>query len=113
MSYQHGARYEDGYGYAGGYDDPWGASQYRRGYDNYRYQGGYGYRDGYGYNSQYSRDPRTHYLRHCPDGSLAPYTTPCRAFAQPGRQGQGQHQLGQPLPQQSLRHPPPMQRQRP
>ena len=110
-SYQHGVRYEDGYGYAGGYDDPWGASPYRRGYNDYRYHGGYGYRDGYGYNDQYSRDPRTHYLRHCPDGSLAPYTTPCRAFAQPGRPGQ--HQLRPPMPLQSLRHPPPMQRQRP
>lgn len=112
MSYQHGVRYDDGYGYgggygyAGGYEDPWGASPYRRGYDNYRYQGGYGYRDGYGYgyNSEYSRDPRTHYLRHCPDGTLAPYTTPCRAFARP--QGSEQRQLRQPYPPQSLQHPP-------
>lgn len=100
-AYQHGVRYDDGYGgYSGGYDDPWGASPYRRGYDNYFYEGGYGNRAygnrygdrngdrGYGngrYSSQYNRDPRTHYLRHCPDGTLAPYTTPCAAFAQPGR----------------------------
>jgi len=133
MSYQYGAPYGNGYGsgggygYRGGYDDPWGASPYRRGYENYQYQGGYGYGDGYnngynsgyrdnryGYDSQYSRDPRTHYLRHCPDGTLAPYTTPCRAFAQPtGRDGRGQGQLREPMPQQSLRHPPPMQRERP
>ncbi|MEO8946018.1 MAG: hypothetical protein ABI338_05920 [Gemmatimonadaceae bacterium] len=100
-AYSHGVRYDDGYGgYSGGYDDPWGASPYRRGYDNYQYQGGYGSgygnsygngdRNGYGnrgygsYNGQYSQDPRTHYLRHCPDGTLAPYTTPCAAFARPG-----------------------------
>jgi hypothetical protein len=114
MSYQHGARYEDGYGYAGGYDDPWGSSPYRRGYDNYRYQGGYGYRDGYGYNSQYnqySRDPRTHYLRHCPDGSLAPYTTPCRAFAQPRSQRRDYQQRSrQPIRSQPLTRPMPQQR---
>lgn len=95
-AYRHGVRYDDGYGgYYGGYDDPWGASPYRRGYDDYRYQGGDGNRSngggygnrgyGYGGNNRYSQDPRTHYLRHCPDGTLAPYTTPCAAFARPGQ----------------------------
>lgn len=115
MSYQHGVRYDDGYaydggyGYPGGYQDPWGASPYRRGYDDFRYQGGYGYggrygnRYGYGYDSQYSRDPRTHSLRHCPDGTLAPYTTPCAAFSRPGRSGYQQratrqNSYPQPLP---------------
>ncbi len=99
-SYQHGVRYDDSYGYYGGYEDPWGASPYRRGYDDFRYQGGYGYngyghdrgndnRYGYGADSRYSRDPRTHSLRHCPDGTLAPYTTPCAAFARPGLPGRG------------------------
>ena len=103
-AYSHGVRYDDGYGgYYGGYDDPWGASPYRRGYDNYRYQGGYG--SGYGnrgygsYNGQYSQDPRTHYLRHCPDGTLAPYTTPCAAFARPGnRPSDGRLHSRDPLP---------------
>ena len=104
-SYQHGVRYDDNYGYYGGYEDPWGASPYRRGYDDFRYQGGYGY-NGYGYNrgydnrygygygadSRYSRDPRTHSLRHCPDGTLAPYTTPCRAFVRPGSHDGGDSQ---------------------
>jgi hypothetical protein len=84
MSYQHGVRYDDAYGYAGGYDDPWGASPYRRGYDDYRY--GAGRRYDYGNDSRYSRDPRTHSLRHCPDGTLAPYTTPCSAFNRPRSQ---------------------------
>lgn len=106
-AYQHGVRYDNGYGddggYDGGYDDPWVASPYRGGYDNFRYQGGYGYpsggygrggygsRDGYGYGydatGRYSQDPRTHYLRHCPDGTLAPYTTPCRSFSKPRDRG--------------------------
>ena len=104
-SYQHGVRYDDNYGYYGGYEDPWGASPYRQGYNNFRYQGGYGInhgfnhgydnrysnRDGYGNgaDSRYSRDPRTHYLRHCPDGTLAPYTTHCRAFTRPRPRGRG------------------------
>jgi hypothetical protein len=119
-SYQHGVRYDDNYGYYGGYQDPWGASPYRRGYDDFRYQGGYGY-NGYGYNrgygygadSRYSRDPRTRSLRHCPDGTLAPYTTPCAAFARPGLQQRiGQRQIHPPLlprPHSSPR--PPMQGQ--
>jgi hypothetical protein len=90
-AYQHGVRYDDGYGYYGGYEDPWGASPYRRGYDDYRYEGGYGYGDrgyvrrgyGYGPESRYSSDPRSRALRHCPDGTLAPYTTPCAAFERP------------------------------
>ena len=106
MAYQQGVHYEDGYGYGGGYQDPWGASPYRQGYDNYRYNGGYGSR-GYDYGAPYSpynRDPRTHYLRHCPDGTLAPYTTPCRAFAQPGQQqfrGQSQRQTQNGFPRSS------------
>ena len=109
-SYQHGVRYDDGLGYYdGGYDDPWGASPYRRGYDNYRYRGGYGYRPGYGANSsRYSTDPRTRALRHCPDGTLAPYTRSCAAFARPGqpraRQRPGQsarRQLRQPVPRRT------------
>ncbi|MES2356823.1 MAG: hypothetical protein V4529_00590 [Gemmatimonadota bacterium] len=125
-SYQHGVRYDDNYGYYGGYEDPWGASPYRRGYDDFRYQGGYGYngsgynrgydnRYGYGYgaDSRYSRDPRTHSLRHCPDGTLAPYTTPCAAFARPGLQQRlDQQPIHAPLlprPHSSPR--PPMQRQ--
>jgi len=133
-SYQHGVRYDDGYGYdggygyPGGYQDPWGASPYRRGYDDFRYQGGYGYngygnngryddRYGYGYgaNSRYSRDPRTHSLRHCPDGTLAPYTTPCAAFARPrsrrsgiqaGSSGQTirPQQMARPIPQPRPHH---------
>ncbi|MEO7218620.1 MAG: hypothetical protein ABI026_10545 [Gemmatimonadaceae bacterium] len=111
VAYQHGVRYDDGYGYYGGYDDPWGASPYRRGYDDFRYQGGYGYpsrgfdrrgygsRDGYGASDRYSQDPRTRYLRHCPDGTLAPYTTPCRSFAKPPQPG-GRQQIrpNRPLP---------------
>jgi hypothetical protein len=104
-AYPHGVRFDEGYGgYYGGYDDPWGASPYRRGYDGFQYQGGYGhsggyapwsgrdrgrgYTDSYGYdsrNSRYSQDPRTRSLRHCPDGTLAPYTTPCRSFTRPNR----------------------------
>jgi hypothetical protein len=105
-SYPHGVRYDDGMGYYnGGYDDPWGASPYRRGYDNYRFRGGYGYRRGYGTNNRYSTDPRTRALRHCPDGTLAPYTTSCAAFARPGQRRaqqrpgqQPRHQLRQPMP---------------
>ncbi len=111
-AYQHGVRYDDGYGgYYGGYDDPWGASPYRQGYDNYYYDGSYGsngrgygnrYGDdgrGYGrYDNRYSRDPRTHYLRHCPDGTLAPYTTPCAAFARPGQRVQQQRPQALPRP---------------
>lgn len=124
-SYQQGVRYDDDYGYYGGYQDPWGASPYRLGYDNFRYQGGYGYnrgqghRYGYGYgaDSRYSRDPRMHSLRHCPDGTLAPYTTPCAAFARPRSQlrshqridQQHIHAPGLPRPHSSPR--PPMQRQ--
>jgi len=102
-AYSHGVRYDDGYGgYYGGYDDPWGASPYRRGYNDYRYQSDYsnGYRNGYGnrgygsYNSQYSRDPRTHSLRHCPDGTLVPYTTPCSAFSRPGNRPSGNRPSG-------------------
>lgn len=106
MAYQQGVRYEDGYGYGGGYEDPWGASPYRQGYDNYRYYGGYHSR-GYDYAAPYSpynRDPRTHYLRHCPDGTLAPYTTRCRAFAQPHPQqfrGQSQQQMQPSYPRSS------------
>jgi hypothetical protein len=86
-SYQHGVRYDEGYGgYAGGYNDPWGASPYRQGYDDYRYYGrhddrGFGY--GRGADSRYSSDPRTRALRHCPDGTLAPYTRSCAAFVRP------------------------------
>jgi len=125
-SYQHGVRYDDNYGYYGGYEDPWGASPYRRGYDDFRYHSGYGY-NGYGYNrgydnrygygygadSRYSRDPRTHSLRHCPDGTLAPYTTPCAAFARPGLQPRlDQQQIHAPLlprPHSSPRPPMPGQ----
>lgn len=124
-AYQHGVRYDDGYGgYYGGYDDPWGASPYRLGYNNYRYQGGYGIGGGgnrpygggytgrsgnrgygYGAGTRYGQDPRTRYLRHCPDGTLAPYTTPCAAFARPGRRQQPmglqptRHALPRPTPQ--------------
>jgi hypothetical protein len=101
-AYRPGVRYDDAYGgYYGGYEDPWAMSPYRIGYNDYRYYSGYdntGYRGhGYGnsvyghrngsrfdrYDSRYRNDPRTRALRHCPDGTLAPYTTPCRAFAQP------------------------------
>jgi hypothetical protein len=96
-SYTHGVRYDDDIGYYdSGYDDPWGASPYRRGYDDYRYRGGDGSRRGYGANNRYSMDPRTRVLRHCPDGTLAPYTTSCAAFARPGQQLR--HQLRQPMP---------------
>lgn len=86
-SYSGGLRYDDGYGgYAGGYSDPWGASPYRRGYDDFRYRAdgyGHGYRNSYEYDTRSSSDPRARALRHCPDGTLAPYTTPCAAFTQP------------------------------
>lgn len=134
-AYQHGVRYDDGYGYdggygyPGGYQDPWGASPYRRGYDNFRYQGGYGggypsrgYGShghdtrgyGYGGNSQYNRDPRTRYLRHCPDGTLAPYTTPCAAFARPLARGRdnGQRATRPIRPQLPLPRPIPQPRPR-
>ena len=117
-SYRGGVRYDDSYGgYIGGYSDPWGASPYRNGYQDYRYYGGYGrgagrgYGYGYGYGTPYSSDPRTRALRHCPDGTLVPYTTPCRAFA--GRPQPGQNQLRQSIPPQTPRHPPPMRMQRP
>ena len=97
-SYQRGVRYDEGYGgYADGYSDPWGASPYRRGYDDYRYRGNdreHGNR--FGYNSPYSSDPRTRALRHCPDGTLTPYTSPCAAFTNPARD-QGLH-APSPLP---------------
>ena len=103
-SYQRGVRYDDSYGgYVGGYGDPWGASPYRRGYDDYLFRGGYGARGdrgygyGNGYDGRYSSDPRTRALRHCPDGTLAPYTTPCAAFARP-RDGQQQQFLAPSLP---------------
>jgi hypothetical protein len=124
-SYQHGVRYDDNYGYYGGYEDPWGASPYRSGYDDFRYQGGYGYdrgqggnrysnpygnRGGYGRaDSRYSRDPRTHSLRHCPDGTLTPYTTPCRAFTRPGSQRRNYQQGSQ----QQTMHTPPLPRPMP
>ncbi len=89
-AYRGGMRYDEGYGgYMGGYTDPWGASPYRQGYQDFRYRGdGYTRRggDAYGYDNRYNRynsystDPRTRALRHCPDGTLAPYTTPCSAF---------------------------------
>jgi hypothetical protein len=83
-SYQRGVRYDDSFGgYAEGYSDPWGASPYRRGYDDFRYNAGqydHGFRDG---GSRYSSDPRTRALRHCPNGTLTPYTTPCSAFERP------------------------------
>jgi hypothetical protein len=116
-AYQHGVRYDDGYGYYGGYDDPWGASQYRQGYNDFRYSGGYGYTSrgrgrgnygppyGYGAPGQFSRDPRTHYLRHCPDGTLAPYTTPCRAFSTPHNRG-SQQQTRPNYPRPNPMHPP-------
>ncbi|MDQ2891162.1 MAG: DUF4384 domain-containing protein [Gemmatimonadota bacterium] len=96
-AYRGGVRYDDGYGgYAGGYSDPWGASPYRQGYNDFRYYGtgdGRGYRNGYGYDTPYSSDPRTRALRHCPDGTLAPYTTPCAAFTRPS------HGSGRPVAQ--------------
>ena len=99
-SYDRGLRYDDGYGgYAGGYSDPWGASPYRRGYDDFRYRAdSYGrrYRTNYEYDTRSSSDPRTRALRHCPDGNLAPYTTPCPAFTQRGDPVQ------QPVEQQTL-----------
>lgn len=105
-SYQHGVRYDNGLGYYdGGYDDPWGASPYRRGYDNYRYRGRYGNARGFGANSRYSTDPRTRALRHCPDGTLAPYTRSCAAFAAPG-QRRAQQRPG-PQPHRQLRQPTP------
>jgi hypothetical protein len=84
-SYQRGVRYDDAYGdYADGYSDPWGASPYRRGYDDYRFYAGHDTRGyGYGGSGRYNSDPRTRALRHCPDGTLAPYTTPCSAFERP------------------------------
>ncbi|MEO6864878.1 MAG: hypothetical protein ABI229_05450 [Gemmatimonadaceae bacterium] len=98
-SYQGGVRYDEGYGgYVGGYSDPWGASPYRRGYNDYRYEGRYGDRGrGYGSSNRYSSDPRTRALRHCPDGTLAPYTTPCPAFIRPRPQLQPQQQPGTPI----------------
>jgi hypothetical protein len=105
-SYQHGVRYDDGYadayggygGYPGGYQDPWGASPYRRGYDDFQYRGGYGERGyGYGAGSRYSSDPRTRALRHCPDGTLAPYTTPCAAFRSPRTQQHANRPNQQPI----------------
>ncbi len=98
-SYQRGVRYDEGYGgYIGGYSDPWGASPFRRGYNDYRYDGGYGDRGrGYSNNNRYSSDPRTRALRHCPDGTLAPYTTPCSAFTRPQPQLQPQQQPRTPI----------------
>lgn len=101
-SYQRGVRYDEGYGgYVDGYNDPWGASPYRRGYTDYRYDGNFdrrGYdRRGYDGESRYSSDPRTRALRHCPDGTLAPYTTPCSAFMRPQPPQQPQPQPRTPI----------------
>lgn len=53
------------YGNYGGYVDRWSSSPFRRGF----------YRDR---RSRYNADPRSRYDRHCADGTLVPYTRPCR-----------------------------------
>lgn len=64
-----------GYDIGVGYGDPWATSRYRRRYSDYRYPA-----------SPYPADPRLRYTRHCPDGTLAPYTTACPpAFLGRGR----------------------------
>ena len=103
-SYGRGLRYDDGYGgYAGGYADPWGASPYRRGYDDFRYSAdpySYSRRGDYQYDTRSYSDPRTRALRHCPDGTLAPYTTPCSAFSRPRLRDGAQPQTLRPGPMQ-------------
>lgn len=86
--------YGDGYaGYGGGaYDDYagwWGGPQWN-GYasDTWRYRRNWRDRE---YQQAYDRatynDPRSRYLRHCADGTLAPYTVPCSAAEGGGRAG--------------------------
>lgn len=101
-SYGRGVRYDDGYGgYVGGYADPWGASPYRSGYDDFRYSADrYGRRGNYEYDTRSYSDPRTRALRHCPDGTLAPYTTPCSAFSRPRPRDDAQPQTLRPGPMQ-------------
>lgn len=84
--------YGDGYGYGNGaYDDYagwWGGPQWN-GYDNDTWRHRRSWRDRE-YQRAYDRaaydDPRSRYLRHCGDGTLAPYTVPCSAAA-PGDRG--------------------------
>jgi len=88
----YGPGYGDGYAYGNGaYDDYagwWGGPQWN-GYDNdtWRYRRSWRDRE---YQRAYDRaaydDPRSRYLRHCADGTLAPYTVPCSA-AEPGDRG--------------------------
>lgn len=49
----------------GGYGDRWFSSPFRRRFDRDR-------------RSRYDADPRSRYDRHCPDGTLVPYTWACR-----------------------------------
>lgn len=79
-SYGYGGYAAGGYG-PGGYGDAgwWGGPQWNGyGSDTWRYRRSW--RDGE-YQRAYDRaaynDPRSRYLRHCADGTLAPYTVPC------------------------------------
>lgn len=69
--YAYGYGGDTGYGAYGdhgnysGYVDRWSSSPFRRGF----------YRDR---RSRYNADPRSRYDRHCADGTLVPYTRPCR-----------------------------------
>lgn len=94
-TYPDGAYPGDGYssgayGY-GGYSGYWGGPEWN-GYwrDTWRYRRSWRDRE---YERAYDRaaynDPRSRYLRHCADGTLAPYTTPCSAVSQPQRPGPG------------------------
>jgi hypothetical protein len=81
--------YGDGYvgdGYVGdGYAGWWGGPRWN-GYASDTWRDRQRWR---AYQRAYDRaayaDPRSRYLRHCADGTLAPYTVPCAAVTRPAR----------------------------
>lgn len=85
-----GGAYGDGYaGYgaygAGDYAGWWGGPSWNGyGSDTWRHRRSWRDRE---YERAYDRaaysDPRSRYLRHCADGTLAPYTVPCGAATSP------------------------------
>ena len=82
------AGYWGGPGWNGYSSDTW---RHRRSWRDREYQRAY---DRAAYN-----DPRSRYLRHCADGTLAPYTVPCGDVAAPhGRGSNGSHGGGRGRP---------------
>jgi hypothetical protein len=66
----------DGYDVGYGYGGAWLGSPYYRQFRNYRFPA-----------LPFSNDPRARALRHCPDGTLAPYTAVCPPLFGRGRNG--------------------------